>query len=107
MADQSNSGHSERVQKSQQRYKRNFNKGLLKNSEVIKDGDNVFLPIERKGKKGTRQKRAPIAEGPFPVFPVKGKAKTVVIKRSDKSVEKFSRSRVALAPKTENDERGE
>ena len=91
----------EKLRKSQERYKRNFDKRLRKNTDTIAPGDNIFLRVERKDDKDTRHKLAPIADGPFPVLRVDNTAKTVVIKRPDNSVENVSRSRVALAPKSE------
>ena len=47
----------------------------------------------------TRHKFAPIADGPFLVKKVDKEAKSVLLERPDKTVEKLSRSRVLLAPK--------
>ena len=91
----------QKLQKAQERYKKNFDKRIRKTTETIKPGDQIFLRIERKDEKETRHKLAPIAEGPFPVIRVDTSSKTVVIKRPDESVENVSRSRVALAPKAE------
>jgi len=91
-----------RLLKSQERYKRNYDSRLRKQVEVVKQGDYVFLRVERKNPKDHRHKLAPIAEGPFLV--TKTDKNTVVIERSDRSVEKVSRSRVVLAPKPKTKE---
>ena len=70
--------------------------------EVVKQGDYVFLWVELKNSKDHRHNIAPIAEGPFLV--TKKDKNTVVIERSDRSVEKVSRSRVVLAPKPKTKE---
>ena len=91
-----------RLIKSQERYKRNYDSRLRKQVEVVKQGDYVFLQVERKNPKYHRHKLAPIAEGPFLV--TKTDKNTVVIERSDRSVEKDSRSRKVLAPKLKRKE---
>lgn len=67
-----------RLHKAQERYNR-----LRKNSEKLMRGDNIFLRVERKEEKKTRQKLAPIVEGPFPVLWVNDEAKKVLIKRPE------------------------
>ena len=49
----------------QARYKRNFDERLRLQTERIRPGAYVFLRVERKNEKDTRQKLAPVAEGPF------------------------------------------
>ena len=87
----------EQLQKAQARYKKNYDKRLRKQSEVIREDDYVYLRVERKNPKDHRHKLAPVVEGPFRV--TKATGNTATIERKDRSVEKVSRSRVVLAPR--------
>lgn len=87
----------QRLDKAQARYKKNFDKRLRKQYELVTKGNEVFLPVKRKSAKEHHHKLAPVAEGPFKV--TKADNKTVVIQRSDRSVERVSRTRVVLDSK--------
>lgn len=89
------------VEKAQGGYKRNIDKRLRKNTEKTKPGDNEFLRIERNNEKETPNKLDPINECPFTVLRVESVAKIVIMKQLDESVENVSRSRVAIAPKSD------
>ena len=65
------------LDKAQARYKRDYDKRLRRQREIIKKGDSVFLRKERRDESQTRHKLAAVAVGPFPVESVKGN--TVVI----------------------------
>ena len=93
---------TDKLKSAQERYKRAFDKRLRKQREEIKQGDKVFLRVERKNDKDTRHKLAPIAEGPYKVKSVNNDAKTVVIEYNDRTVENVSRSRVVLAPEPQS-----
>ncbi len=85
-----------KLAQAQARYKRNYDKRLRRHRERIQKDDTVFLRVERRDESLSRHKLAAVAEGPFVVDSVKGN--TVVILRSDGSVERVSRDRVTLAP---------
>lgn len=91
----------EKLKKAQEHYKRNFDKKLWKKTETIQPNDNAFLQIERKDKKKTQRKFAPISERPLAVMHVDISDNAVIIKRPDESVEKVSRSWVAVNPKSD------
>ncbi len=80
------------------RMKRKYDDSLRRHREIIKPGDIVFLRDERKDETDTRHKLAAVAEGPFRVDSVKGN--TVVIEYHNAKVERLSRDRVTLAPKS-------
>ena len=90
------SGAKNRLMKAQQRYKRNYDARLRKQNETIKKNDHVYLRVERRDENEHRHKLAAVAEGPFKVMETHDK--TVVIERNDKTIERVSRDRVALAP---------
>lgn len=69
---------------------------------MIQPRDNVLLRVERKDKNEKRHKLAQIVKIRFRVLRVDKAAKTVVIKRPDWSVENVSRSRVAIASKSDS-----
>jgi len=87
----------------QQRYKRNYDKKLRRNSETIEADDFVFLRVERRDPNETRHKLAPIADGPYKVKSVNNDNKTLVIYYDDGNVETVSRSRVVKAPRSTSD----
>ena len=96
LAPKSTRGDQGKVKRTQERYKKNYDQRLRRQSEVIKEDDYVYLRIERRDDKLTRHKLAPVAEGPYQVIQSTGN--TVVIERPDSSVERVSRDRVVLAP---------
>ena len=87
------------LRSAQERFKRNYDKRLRRNAEIISQGDFVFLRSEKKSEKESRQKLAPIALGPYLAKQVDDKAKTAVIVYDDNTVENLPRSRIVLAPK--------
>ena len=87
----------DRLRKTQERYKKNYDQRLRKQSEIIKEDDFVYLRVERRDENETRHKLAAVAEGPYKVL--EATRRTVVIERPDHSVEKVSRDRVTLAPR--------
>ena len=87
----------DKLMKTQERYKRNYDTRLRKQSETIKMDDYVYLRVERRDENEHRHKLAAVAQGPYKVIETKGK--TVVIEREDNTVERVSRDRVVLAPK--------
>lgn len=60
----------QKVKKSQERYKRNFDKRLRKEGETIRPGYHVFFRVERKEEKEKRHKLFPVSKGPFPLLRV-------------------------------------
>ena len=80
------------------RMKRNYDERLRRHCEAIKPWDYVFLRVERKDETESRHKLAAVAEGPYKVESVKGN--TVVIVYPDAKVERVSKDRVTLAPKS-------
>ena len=90
----------DKLDRIQARYKRNYDNRLRKQREHINDDDQVYLRKERRDEREHRHKFAAVADGPFKV--IKATRQTVVIERTDKSVERVSRdrdlSRVVLAP---------
>ena len=86
----------DKLNKAQERYKRNYDKRLRKQREEVKKDNHVYLRVERRDETQTRHKLAAVAEGPFTVISAKGN--TVLIERNDKTVERVSRDRVTLAP---------
>jgi len=87
------------LRSAQERYKRNYDERLRRDTERISKGDYVFLRSEKTGDKESRHKLAPIALGPYLVKAVDAKAKTVLIEYDDRTVENVSRTRVVRAPK--------
>ena len=81
----------------QARYKKNFDDRLRRKTKHIRVGDFVLLCVDHRNEKDVRHELAAVTEGPFKV--VDGRDSTVVIERSDHSVERFSRGRVVLAPR--------
>ena len=80
------------------RMKRNYDERLRRHREVIKPGDFMFLRAERRDENETRHKLAALAEGPYRVESVQGN--TVVIVYHDNKVQRVSKDRVTLAPKS-------
>lgn len=76
----------------QERYKRTTIKRLRRSKQVNTPGDQVYLRVDREREKETRHKRAPIADGPFPVTKVENKSKTVVLESLDRTIENVSRN---------------
>ena len=85
-----------KLDKAQVRYKRNYDRLLRRQREEIREGDSVFLRVERRNEADTRHKLAAVADGPFQVQGVSNN--TVVIARPDNTVERVSRDQVTLAP---------
>ncbi len=86
----------ERLKKTQERYKRNYDARLRKQRETIKANDTVYLRKERRDESEHRHKLATLAEGPFKVK--SATRQTVVIERTDGTLERVSRDRVTIAP---------
>ncbi len=80
------------------RMKRNYDERLRVSREKIRPGDYVFLRVERRDENETRHKLAPVADGPFRVGSVRGN--TAVIEYPDAKVERVSKDRITLAPKS-------
>ncbi len=92
----------ERLRKAQERYKKNYDERLRRQSETIKPEDFIYLRVERRDENETRHKLAAVAEGPFKV--ISSTRHTVVIERPDQTVERVSRDRVTLAPRPQKPE---
>ena len=86
----------ERLRRTQERYKRNYDARLRRQSETIKSNDYIYLRVERRDENETRHKLAAVADGPYRV--VEATPLTVVIERPYQTVERVSRDRVTLAP---------
>eukprot|EP00171_Calliarthron_tuberculosum_P014574 IDg14574t1 len=91
------------LMKSQQRYKKNYDKHLCIRRKHFEVGGYAFLRLEKnsEGKTTRRHKLAPIADGPFRVTTVK--ERTVVLERPDKTREEVSIDRVKPAPPRKDD----
>lgn len=78
--------------------KRDYDERLGSLRKNRRPGDAIFLRVEKRDESDTRHKLAAVADGPFPVVSVKGN--TLVIKYLYQKVERVSRDRVTLAPKS-------
>lgn len=86
----------ERLEKAHNRYKKNYDARLRKQTEVIHEDDYMYLSLQQKKRTDNRHKLALVAEGRYKVTKVD--KNTVLIKKTYLSVEKLTRSRVVLAP---------
>ena len=62
----------ERLRRAQERYKRNYDARLRRQSEFIGKDDHVYLRVERRDEQQTRHKLAPVAVGPYKVLETRG-----------------------------------
>lgn len=80
----------------QETYKDNYNRRLRRQSGKLEIGDFMYLRVEREVPNQHLHKLAAVAERPQQVPDVD--SHTVVIEKSDHSVERMAQSRVVLAP---------
>eukprot|EP00171_Calliarthron_tuberculosum_P002232 IDg2232t1 len=89
--------------KSQQRYKKNYDKNLRIRRKHFEVEGYAFLRVEKNSKRKStrRHKLAPIADGLFRVTTVK--ERTIVFERPEKTREEVSIDRAEPAPQPKND----
>lgn len=86
-----------RLDKSQTHYKNNCEAILRKQSEIIRKHEEVYFRFEQKSPNGHTHKLEPVPEGLFKL--TKACGNTIAIKKTNRSIQNVSRSRVILPPK--------